>query len=329
MTATILPLSSSSSPSVPLLGVKSQDDLPTLDPLVWAPPAPTQTISRNSLRRLCGESLTVMICGFTRCLYDKVSKAALSQMSRCYDYTLGDDTNTFIGTFFKTEHYRERLDGTRIYQVTSGLASEEDVNSLDIDGSWGCVCKAALANIILENLESIKNGRPITPIIFCIALKNNLPPTSAEILSKKVLPSGGITLKEIRRAEKLANDRRIDPDIRAVTRRSVKFVEVEEVRTVTADGQENVEYHLTEIAPPWANPEFPVLLRKRQAISTRRPKTPKRDDVNWRAQLNRRAAEIRGPADESGLLQVHPHTGRRLESDAGGQIDDGIKTTSP
>ena len=315
----------SSSPAGPTV---SRDPL-LMDAQSLSSPPAGPTISRRSLatvyasgtvmvssETLMLSSETVMVYGYKRCLYKEIcaAMATFPQIRRIYDCTLGDETDTFMGTSFKTKDYRERLDGTRIYQVTSGLASKYNENSSDMKRSWGRVCKAALANIILENLKSIKNGRPITPIIFCIALKNNLPPTSAEILAKTIIKS--TTLQEIRRLEKLANDRRIDPDIRAMTLITAHFVEVEEVSTVTADGRVEIEYVLTKIAPPWENPEFAVHLRARQAISDRRPKPPK----EWRRQLNLEAAKIRGPADGSGLLQVHPHTGPRLESAAGSQI---------
>ena len=364
MTTTRLTSSSSSSLNAPLSGVNSQDvlsdqdDLPTLTDLsVSAPPTlmpplpsiparPTKTISELSLKKLCGASQTVMVYGKEHCLYQEVGDAASHHMKRVYNYRLGDDTN-FLATVRETRRFGPdgtriyqvspgllRLDGTRIYQVASGLSSKNDVNASNKDRSWGCVSKAALTNIVIENFRCENSGRPITPIIFCIDVVGgvNIDPSTSE----KILAKGKkfTTFQEIRRAWKLANDSRIHPGIRAVTGRTIKFVKVGQVFTTTADYRIYTEYHLTEIPPPWhplAHPEFAVHLRARQAISARTPKPPK--EPSWRAQVNEQAALIRGSAGES--TSRHDHTGRRLESagsgqqlesDAGSQIDDGIKT---
>ena len=117
----------------------SEDSMWTPEDSTWAPPAlmwapsappsPIWTISGRSLRRLFGKSQTVMVYGKKHCLYLEVQEAAKSHMKRAYNCHLGDDTNAFRGTSRKSKDDMQRLDGTPIYQVTSGLSSQKKKNS--------------------------------------------------------------------------------------------------------------------------------------------------------------------------------------------------------
>jgi hypothetical protein len=152
-----------------------------------------------------------VIYGFDHCLYSSLR------------YTFGIYKN--VKPFFDEAAYEE----------AEGLSQEDNLLN------QARKCKDYLVNTLLENYRRSQKKdpeKPLIPIVFCIDVKDNPFPLTAEnILSKtKIIKNANgesvqaskiMTHRELRRAFKLCYSKNLPEDFKAIARQSFKFVRIE------------------------------------------------------------------------------------------------------
>lgn len=271
------------------------------------------SVPNQSVENIIGTSPTVMVFGFGSCHYMGVTLGLKNHpmILKVFDHTLGYDCVEDD----EDDEFLRRLDGTKIYQIKSGMQDGEITEDHNDDLPLKLQCKAALVNQVLENYRAVHiEKREITPIVFCIDYENKttgetfLPPlTSENILSKTkliqfpdqedVLANDLITHSEIRRAYRLCFDESIDVEIRSIAQRTFKFVKVKETTEDIISIHEGeiinthyISYELEKVDAPWDKNDFKDELHKRNDSAMEKQK--RSGKTNWKDELNLEAQKI-------------------------------------
>ncbi|MBI2743334.1 MAG: hypothetical protein HYX48_05400 [Chlamydiales bacterium] len=180
------------------------------------------TSTFGSIQKVCGSAEEIVVFGFSHCRYvhAKTILRKDPKIKQVYDYALMGQKNLQNRPFLK----------------------------VPIDSGGNAIarsCKAVLVSLIFENYKREHEGKPLIPLIFCIAY-NDIPPTSAEDLaSKKHNLNALVTHSEMRRAYKLCEEFP-DEQVRSVAKKTFKFVRVEEDLSI-----KNGPLSYVEIPAPW------------------------------------------------------------------------------
>ena len=252
-------------------------------------PSIIYTISPAVINKICPNK-EIMIYGYDHCHYCEVGEAFEAHDIKVYDHEVGDDVDP------DSQKECHRIDGSKINQINAGL---KDISSSSKE--LVRVCKAGLVNMVLENYKSQLIGKSQVPIIFCVDMNNNHHPLSSEDITSKnkiVKKKNGdefkaneiITHCELRRAYKLCNDPRIDPRIRAIAKKSIKFFKVEK-NQISSNKNESgqskkniILFDLKLIQAPWEAKDWDIHWNQRKSLSVANPQKKEHD---WRGEIQK------------------------------------------
>lgn len=111
----------------------------------------------------------------------------------------------------------------------------------------GDECKHLIVNLIIENYKRWREGRPIAPLLFCVAIEDDLRHQELSIDCLFAVNSL-IANKELRRCYRIYAE--TTPDIRIIARETFKFVHVKQ------NPHDKEEYSLEEVPPFWEKEGF-------------------------------------------------------------------------
>ena len=218
----------------------------------------------DNVSNICENSKQVMVYGWSHCGYEEI--AELLKTSR--NSSIKKVFNSFLG--LKLPAKAEALktcEGTFIEQIQVPLKKPYELTQV-INGQ----CKAALANLVLENYKRIKEGKQIIPLMFCYDIDENPHPSDEKnITSRDPKINKLITHSELRRCYKLCKEVG-DLTVEAVAQKTIKFVKVNR----KANGQTTFQ----EIEPFWLKKDWDSVWKKRKLS-----KIAKIKKKPWREQL--------------------------------------------
>lgn len=208
----------------------------------------TAVISYASLvSALGGECSQVMVYGFADCKYETIAKILRTDrpfgggleenpIKRVFDYKIADFTSKYVVCDLINEPIKScTLEGWEIYRIKSDTSAPQ-------------VFKAALVNIIIENVKRQRIGLPLIPVLFTTAISSDTsgryPPSIEDVIQKRAV----LTFRELRRVYKLCADPAVPEEVRLVAERTFKFVKVLVLSSSLAD---STSYAFELIKAPW------------------------------------------------------------------------------
>ena len=165
-----------------------------------------------------GESPQLMLYGFDDCKYTDITSTLLkpdafgpeaveNPIKRVFSHTIG---NIYLN---ETPETAFTLEGRKFHKIKR-------------PDRMASICKAALVNIIIENVKRNREDLLLIPILFTIDISTDTsgfyPPTISDVITNK----NQYTLKELRRVYKLCTDTSLPEEVREVANRTFKFVKV-------------------------------------------------------------------------------------------------------
>lgn len=175
------------------------------------------------------ETQEIMIFGYGHCKYREIADALKSEESPI--------KKVFTEVVGKPNYNRKSIttaEGRLIAQIPLSFQFSSD-SPLEMNRKKiGRECKAALVNIVMENCFRKKQGKPLIPVVFCVAAEGSeYSPSIPLFLSPEEELNQLMTHKEVRRAYKLMFDEDLPIEISMVAQETFQFTEV------TTQGEEH------------------------------------------------------------------------------------------
>lgn len=219
----------------------------------------------NSIKEICQNSNQVMVSGRYPCgvdeLTDFLNYHPKSPAKIAYDFELGDQNKLHWTTegrlFTKISYHR---DWDLIEDITRQF-------------------KAAIVNLMIENLKRQQENLPLIPFIYCFDRDGYDWKLKPRDIAARDQDEKIITNSELRFCYKICCELKSNPllaPVAKVAEKTLKFVKLE---------KHGKRYLLKEIDPFWNSPQWTFARFDRE--STKVPKLPEQTNSGWRMQLEK------------------------------------------
>ena len=254
------------------------------------------------LASIGGETAQLMVYGFADCKYNIIVKILRTA------HPFGTAENPIKRVFdFRIADYRLRYDRSDAIEDPIKTYTSEGREIFRIKRSTSTtarICKAALVNMVIENVKREREGLPLIPVLFTIDISSDTSGQYPPCINDLINIRNRYTFKELRRVYKLCADPELPPEVRAIAERTFKFVKVlvstspeEDAGASSADLTEKITTIAFEtIKAPWQKDHKSWLAAMAEYTEKKKTTEPKpshliyieekkEERLEWRPQL--------------------------------------------
>jgi len=232
-------------------------------------------VDLNSYNYCTNEANQVVVYGWSHCLYHFVISALEQGRVGLKKKNIVELTDRDIRAFDHSIGYPKIKKGRKCLETLDGRLIEQIAIMPELyEETHAHLCKAGIANLLLENLKRVYLELPLIPLLFVIDVNKNKHPSSAKtILSRKEHLNDLVTHKELRRCYRLIQlAKELDsPKLLEVCEKTFRFIKLEDKKG---------RFVMKLKAAPWQSKSWDRKWKKRMKTKPVR-EISKPDDVRW------------------------------------------------